>query len=282
MRTLGLGQRRTRGTVEPVVTHRAARVLASMSLLSLALFAGTGPASACPVTNPQCAVDGVKDAANDVKDTANNTVSGIKDQADDTVSGIKDQADDTVSGIKDQAEGTVEDVNETVENVKEKADGAVGEVEKTIDETVNPGGGDNPSRPNAPTEPGVGGPTRPKGKGGSQGPRGTRERSNGPGRGPRGDARERRAPGSALSRSLIAPIKVDVELDAPGSPVSSTMRTELSPGLGESAVEAIKDFAFPLVLTLVVGAFLLVQHMVDRKDPKLMFAPVDQDLLSFE
>ena len=246
--------------MEPVVTHRTARVLASMSLLSLALFAGTGPASACPVTNPQCAVDGVKD-------TANNTVSGIQDKADETVSGIQDKADETV-----------DDVNETVENVKEKADGAVGEVEKTIDGTVNPGGGDNPSTPNPPTEPGVGGPTTSKVKGGSQGPR---ERSNAPGRGPRGDARGRRAAGSA-SAPLIAPITVDLELDPPGTPVSSTIRPELSPGLGESAIEAIKDFAFPLLLTIVVGGFLLAQHVVDRKDPKLVFAPVDQDLLSFE
>lgn len=264
MRTVRLGQRRTRRTVEPVVTHRTARVLASMSLLSLALFAGTRPASACPVTNPQCAVDGVKDTA------------------DETVSNIKDQADETVSNIQDKADETVEDVNETVENVKEDADGAVGEVEKTVGETVNPGGGDNPSTPNPPTEPGVGGPTKPKVKGSSQGPGGPRERSNGPGRGPRADAGSQRAPGSPLSRPLIAPIAFDVELDPPGAPVSSTIRSELSPGLGESAVEAIKDFAFPLVLTLVVGAFLLVQHVVDRKDPKLLFAPVDQDLLSFE
>lgn len=51
----------------------------------------------------------------------------------------------------------------------------------------------------------------------------------------------------------------------------------------EAAVEAAKRFAFPLALTILVVAFLLIQNKIDSKDPKLAMASVDleEDLLSF-
>lgn len=65
--------------------------------------------------------------------------------------------------------------------------------------------------------------------------------------------------------------------------------SEAAPGesvisqLGRIATEAARQAAFPLALTLMVIAFLMVQNRLDRKDPKLALAPVDseQDLLSF-
>ena len=41
------------------------------------------------------------------------------------------------------------------------------------------------------------------------------------------------------------------------------------------------EAAFPLGLLALVGAFLLVQHRIDRRDPKLALAPVTQPLLEF-
>jgi hypothetical protein len=44
--------------------------------------------------------------------------------------------------------------------------------------------------------------------------------------------------------------------------------------LGRYAVEAAQRLAFPLALALLVALFLLVQHFLDRRSPKLAFAPV--------
>lgn len=53
--------------------------------------------------------------------------------------------------------------------------------------------------------------------------------------------------------------------------------------LTEAAVEAVKKFAFPIMLSFLVAAFMLIQDRVDRKDPKLALAAVDtdQEWLSF-
>lgn len=53
--------------------------------------------------------------------------------------------------------------------------------------------------------------------------------------------------------------------------------------LAEAAVEAAKRFAFPILLSILVVAFMMVQDRVDRKDPKLALAAVDtdQEWLSF-
>ena len=54
--------------------------------------------------------------------------------------------------------------------------------------------------------------------------------------------------------------------------------------LGRYAVEAVQRFAFPLILALAVVAFLAIQHWLDRKTPKLAYAPVHSryDQLGFE
>jgi hypothetical protein len=54
--------------------------------------------------------------------------------------------------------------------------------------------------------------------------------------------------------------------------------------LARTAGEAVKTFAFPLSLTVLVLVFLLIQGEIDRRDPKLAFAPVDssKDMVHFE
>lgn len=54
--------------------------------------------------------------------------------------------------------------------------------------------------------------------------------------------------------------------------------------LAQTAGEAVKTFAFPLSLTVLVLIFLLIQGEIDRRDPKLAFAPVDssKDMVHFE
>lgn len=62
-------------------------------------------------------------------------------------------------------------------------------------------------------------------------------------------------------------------------PVEDSLVTQI----GRVAAEAIEKAAFPIALMLMVGAFLMVQNRIDRKDPKLALAPVDseRDLLIF-
>lgn len=54
--------------------------------------------------------------------------------------------------------------------------------------------------------------------------------------------------------------------------------------LADAAVDAAEKLAFPLGLALMVCAFLMVQGRIDRKDDKLVLAPIDseQDLLRFQ
>jgi hypothetical protein len=49
------------------------------------------------------------------------------------------------------------------------------------------------------------------------------------------------------------------------------------------AGEAAQRAAFPLLLLLLIAGFLIAQHRIDRKDPKLALAPVHRELdLAFE
>jgi hypothetical protein len=47
-----------------------------------------------------------------------------------------------------------------------------------------------------------------------------------------------------------------------------------SESIGHYAIQAVQRFAFPLLLALLIALFLLIQHWIDRKTPKLAFAPV--------
>ena len=54
--------------------------------------------------------------------------------------------------------------------------------------------------------------------------------------------------------------------------------------LAATAGRAVQEFAFPLTLAIAVLLFLLFQGELDRRDPKLAYAPVDstKDMVSFE
>jgi hypothetical protein len=53
--------------------------------------------------------------------------------------------------------------------------------------------------------------------------------------------------------------------------------------LSKLAAVALQTFAFPLLLAILVGLYLLLQHWFDRRDPKLAMAPVhsNHDLAAF-
>lgn len=53
--------------------------------------------------------------------------------------------------------------------------------------------------------------------------------------------------------------------------------------LSSVGLKTASRFAFPLILALLVVAFLIVQGRIDRNDPKLRLAPIDSkhELLRF-
>ena len=223
------------------------RLRALFALPLLALFLLGGRAEACPLTNPNCAVDQTSKAVEETVETVP------------PVENVTEEAPDTV--------------NETVEKtVVETAE----DVAETVDETVNPGGGsvDNPTPPEEPREPGPGG------------------NNEGPDRNDRGERGDERVKGREQLRSGATDAMLDRSLQPDGDPPrfdGSVVRTssenngaEDQDGLAESVLEAAKDFAFPLLMTLLVGTFLALQHRFDRRDPKLALAPVAHDYLSFE
>lgn len=224
------------------------RLRALFALPLLALFLLGGRAEACPLTNPNCAVDQTTKTVEETVESAP-PVENVTEKATDT-------ANETVDTVEETVTDTTEDVTETVE------------------ETLNPGGGsvDNPTPPEEPREPGPGGNREPN--------------RNGPGEG------GERVKGQDQLRSGAGDPVLDRSLRPDGDPPvldGSVVRTssenkvaEDEDGLAESVLEAAKDFAFPLALTLIVGTFLALQHRFDRRDPKLALAPVAHDYLSFE
>lgn len=97
--------------------------------------------------------------------------------------------------------------------------------------------------------------------------------------------RSDRAAAQAKDRTLAA-VEKDRRMQgtAPVSAIAPPPRETFLTQLADAAEEAAKKLAFPLGLALMVGAFLMVQGRIDRKDAKLALAPIDseQDLLSFQ
>jgi hypothetical protein len=58
---------------------------------------------------------------------------------------------------------------------------------------------------------------------------------------------------------------------------STQLDTSTGDSLADQATRIAQKIAFPLVLLILVAAFLLLQSRLDKKDPKLALAPVDAD-----
>ncbi|MDQ4145356.1 MAG: hypothetical protein M3198_16765 [Actinomycetota bacterium] len=223
------------------------RVLFVLAFSATLVGAGASPARTCPVTDPKCALDKVQEIADDPQG---------------------------------EVEEVVEDPVGAVEESVDEVDRTVGEVEDTVQDTVTSNEEpDVEEPPTPPTEPEPG----PLPRDETTDPKGKEE-----------DARvksalQRRGPHEEEDRreAALGPAPVDPP-ETPGTPLrtasASVGKSELEdrPELGESVLEAAKDFAFPLALTLLVGIYVAVQHRIDRRDPKLVLAPVDHEYLSFE
>jgi len=90
---------------------------------------------------------------------------------------------------------------------------------------------------------------------------------------------ERTIPTPALVGSPFVPNMPNLELSPTDEArIGPTPPAERS---GLSFADVVKGLTFPLALALIVGAFLLAQDRIDRRDPRLALAPLGPDILPF-
>ena len=90
---------------------------------------------------------------------------------------------------------------------------------------------------------------------------------------------DRTIPAPALVGSPFVPNMPNLELSPTDEArIGPTPPAERS---GLSLADVVKGLTFPLALALIVGAFLLAQHRMDRNDPRLALAPLGPDILPF-
>ena len=257
---LGPARRPHRVAADAPAGHSSIRfVAAGVLALLVAAFAWPGQAEACPITDTSCTLE-----------KAQKTVDDTVDRVKDTVGDVTNTVDETVDKVEDTAGNTVDQVKETAGNLTDTVD-------KTTDQVLNPTDPTTPTKPTVnPDKPGPNrGPGDPKpgdrvrGRQQTRADRGDRRSSDGL----LGGLRDPRL-ATSFSREPATAAIADTSVTAmPRRPLES---------FGRAALDAVKKFAFPLLMTLAVGAFLLVQSRIDKRDPKLAFAPVDYDMLGFE
>jgi hypothetical protein len=274
--------------------------LIALIVIVMGAFAWIAPAALAqvpgvldPVTSPSGgdssaasgtgAIDGI------VNDATGGTTPSNPAGSDSGSGGIVDEIVDTVTNPSGGDPGIVDKVNNAVNNAVDHADeatgGAAGGAKNQIDKVTQGAAEGSP----------VGNPL-----GGFNG--GSKSKGSGP-HGGRTDVRHStggspaHSQTSATAQGAFKAVQVD-RLDAKhatqpldreasvasSSAASSSSSTPILTQLAQAALEAGEKLAFPLALGLMVVAFLMVQGRIDRKDAKLVLAPIDaeQELLSFQ
>lgn len=223
------------------------------------------------VTDPEGPVGGVVDEVTDPE----GPVGGVVDEVTDPegpVGGVVDEVTDPDGPVG----GVVDGVKDATGNVGDTATGVVDKVGTVVDGVTG-------SLPPAPVLPGGQAP----GPGGSD-----------PGVLAGGDVDARVADAVEDAEALAGRIAATVPADgfaatvlaaAEAADLAAPPRRDASaPSLIERIAQSLSDvaqkIAFPLLLAAAVGAFVVMQNRMDRKDPKLALAALDadEDLLGFE
>jgi len=199
--------------------------------------------AACPPTDLAC-----------VTQTVDQVTAPVTEPVTEPVNEVTDPVTGTVGGVVDKVKGTVGPI---------------------VDEVPVPPQVPNPSIDvNQPT-------TGDSGTGPGPGPR------TGPGAPPGDSGNGSSDPGTGSSVERPIPVQALVGgtfISGLDPSPSSDVRIGPSPPAERTVVsleDVVKGFAFPLALLLIVGAFLLVQDRLDRRDPRLALAPVGPDVLEF-
>jgi hypothetical protein len=183
--------------------------------------------------------------------TATGTVTG-------TVAGVTEPVTEVTDPVTETIGGVVDDVNDTVRPI-------VDEVPQLPDPPVNVTDPPTPDESNAP---------------------GARTGSADPSGGDSGQGRSDLVSGSLVEPTV--PVQALVRdafvsgLDPGPGPDARIGSSPPAERTGVSLQDLVTaGFAFPFALVLIVGAFLLVQDRLDRRDPRLALAPVGPDVLDF-
>jgi hypothetical protein len=185
------------------------------------------------------------------------TVTGTVTEVTDPVTEVTEPVTEVTDPVTETIGGVVDEVNDTVRPI-------VDEVPQLPDPPVNVTDPPTPDESNAPGA-----------RAGSADPSG----DNGHGRSDQvsGSLVEPTVPVQALVRDpFVSGLDPGPGPDVRIGPSPPAERTGVSL---QDLVTA--GFAFPLALVLIVGAFLLVQDRLDRRDPRLALAPVGPDVLDF-
>jgi hypothetical protein len=234
------------------VSSRARERTFGTSLRTLLLLAigasfvvAAAPArAACPLTDPACVIGTVDEVLEPVTEVTDPVVDQVVDQV--------DQVIDPVTEVTDPVVGTI--------------GGVINGVEDTVDPIVDVIDPPAQGHSDVGSDPGTG-PGAPLGDS--------------------GDGRSDVGSGSFVERPIPPPALVggafipSLESVRPISDVriGASPPTERSGVSFENVVKGL--VAFPLALALIVGAFLLAQNRLDRRDPRLALAPVGPDVLDF-
>ena len=173
---------------------------------------------------------------------------------------IGDPVPEEVTEVTDPVLGRVGGL---VDNVDEAVDPIIDDVEETVGPTIDEVGAPVPGSSVEIVEPASSGvpPDDPP----------TEREDVG-----RGSFVGRTVPVPALAGSPFVP---NLELSsADEARIGPTPPAERS---GLSLEDVVKGLTFPLALALIVGAFLLAQDWIDRRDPRLALAPLGPDILPF-
>jgi hypothetical protein len=217
--------------------------------------------------------------------------SGVVGGVVDTVTDTTEKTTDPVGGVVEDTGGAVgsdpiEQAGKTISNTGKDAGETLNEAANGIGQTVDntTGGLVNPDLL-------VGDPRDPKSKGsrGNDGPSANQSGSGGPREAVKGDrfGLGAQRDGATSKRGALRAAEAKSRRESvilTNASASAPPRETFITQLADAAVEATKKLAFPLGLALMVGAFLMVQGRIDRKDAKLVLAPIssEQDLLSFQ
>jgi len=186
----------------------------------------------------------------------------VIETVDDVVEPVTEVTDPVVDQVVDQV---VDPVTEVTDPVVGTVGGVINGVEDTVDPIVDV------TEPPAQGHSDVGSDPR-------TGPGAPPDSGNGRSDVGSGSVVERPIPPPALVGGAFIPSLDSVR------PISD-VRIGASPpteGSGVSFENVVKGLvAFPLALALMVGAFLLAQNRLDRRDPRLALAPVGPDILDF-
>jgi hypothetical protein len=232
---------------QPRKRRRTRGRLCALGLLAIALLASTGStARACPVADLDCVVDKTEDIVGDAQDKVEDVTGTVEDTVKDATSEVDETVDKVIGD-------TTDDVGETISDTV----GSPGVRQPGLETYVSSGSG--------------------LGEGSRDRVRGSRSKP---------DSRTKSAAAKrASARTRIGGPRRSAAISDPGvtalraGSAHPVARAD-SPAEGDFPHVA-KEFAFPLVLSTLVGLFLFLQSRVDRRDPKLALAPLDTEIVLF-